>query len=52
MGFVRRRGAGQAWSIIELVNSAHALDSELAKTKPRKRGRRSNAHLEPITMLQ
>jgi hypothetical protein len=38
--YIRSEG-GQAWSTFELVNSAHALFQELAKTKPSKRGRGS-----------
>ena len=38
--YIRSEG-GQAWSTFELVNSAHALFQELAKTKPIKRGRGS-----------
>jgi hypothetical protein len=36
--FVRSE-LGQAWTTFELVNSAHALFRELARTKPSKRGR-------------
>ena len=32
---------GEGWTTFELVNSAHALSQELAKTKPSKRGRAS-----------
>jgi hypothetical protein len=42
MGFVRSQGIAQPWTVFELVNSAHALSSELARTKPRKRGRGSD----------
>jgi hypothetical protein len=38
--YIRSEG-GQAWSAFELVNSAHGLFQELAKTKPIKRGRGS-----------
>ncbi len=40
MEFVRSH-LGQAWTTFELVNSAHALFGELARTKPSKRGRGS-----------
>jgi len=40
MRFVRSE-SGQAWTTFELVNSAHGLLQELAKTKPSKRGRGS-----------
>ena len=36
--FVREQGA-KAWTMFELVNSVHALSFELAKTRPRSRGR-------------
>ena len=40
MGYIRSEAVvGQVWSTLELVNSAHALFQELAKTKPSKRGR-------------
>jgi hypothetical protein len=42
VSFVRGRGASQAWTAFELVNSAHALASTLAKTVPRRRGRHSH----------
>ena len=43
MEFIRAKGAvGQGWTMFELVNSAFALSRELAKTKPSKRGRRSD----------
>ena len=41
MPSIRAQGVGQAWTVFELVNSAHALSSALAKTRPRKRGRGS-----------
>jgi hypothetical protein len=42
MRYIRSEAVvGQAWSTFELVNSAHALVQELAKTKPSKRGRGS-----------
>lgn len=42
MRYIRSEGVvGQSWSTFELVNSAHALFQELAKTKPSKRGRGS-----------
>jgi hypothetical protein len=40
MRFVRGQGV-KAWTMFELVNSVHALSSELAKTRPRSRGRGS-----------
>jgi hypothetical protein len=40
--FIKAQGPGKAWTGTELVNSAHALSSALAKTKPRRRGRRSH----------
>jgi len=40
MRFVRSE-SGRAWTTFELVNSAHGLFRELAKTKPSKRGRGS-----------
>jgi hypothetical protein len=39
--FVRIYGAGQAWTMFELASAMHQLASELAKTKPSKRGRGS-----------
>ena len=38
--FIKAQGPGKAWTGLELVNSVHALSSALAKTKPRRRGRR------------
>ena len=40
--FIKAQGAGKARTGLELVNSVHALSSALAKTKPRRRGRRSH----------
>ncbi len=39
---LRNHEVGQTWTTFELANSARALDSELAKTVPRRRGRSSN----------
>jgi len=39
MRFIRERGASQAWTMFELVNSVHDLSSALAQTRPRLRGR-------------
>ena len=40
--FIKAQGPGEAWTGLELVNSVHAFSSALAKTKPRRRGRRSH----------
>ena len=40
--FIKAQGPGKAWTALELVNAVHALSSALAKTKPRRRGRRSH----------
>ncbi len=40
--FIKAQGVGQAWTVFELVNSVRALSSALAKTRPRRRGRRSH----------
>jgi hypothetical protein len=40
MHFIKSWGPGQTWTVTELGTSIHALASALAKTVPRKRGRR------------
>jgi hypothetical protein len=41
MGFIKAKGPGQTWTVIELGNSVHALSSALTEARPRKRGRGS-----------
>jgi hypothetical protein len=41
MRFIKAQGAGKAWTVLELVNSVHALSSALVRARPRRRGRRS-----------
>jgi len=41
MPFILAQPVGQTWTVFELGNSVHALSSALAKTRPRRRGRRS-----------
>jgi hypothetical protein len=37
--FINAQGPGKPWTMLELVNSMHALSSALAATSPQKRGR-------------
>jgi hypothetical protein len=39
MRFILAQGPGQTWTVSEFATSVRALSSELAKTKPSKRGR-------------
>ena len=41
MGFIKKWGPGQTWTVTELGTSIHALSLALSKTVPRKRGRGS-----------